>query len=259
MSISTVHGGAVRRGRRARRARRARRLGWAQLQRRRRAGRRRRRRRLRASTAQKRQEDTQPARMETSTSGRKRERERERERESGSRGPCERLPAASLGFWVAFGWGGGARGQWACSIREPQGRLAGCSGAPRRGLGHRSGALVGRAEAEEDGLGRRGAAWALWMREHSPPPEARGRDIAEPATHDRAEVLREPLVACCAHVVAGRAVPRSRAFGNISDVSATAGVTGCKLSGDSRLYMHLRAGSLTARQCHGWRRRWLRA
>ena len=127
----------------------------------------------------------------------------------------------------------------------------GAVGRPAEGWG----AEVGRVWG---GLRRRGAAWALWMREHSPPPEARGRDLAEPL-HTCAEVLREPLVACCAHVVAGRAVPRSRAFGNISDVSATAGVTGCKLSGDSRLYMHLRAGSLTARQCHGWRRRWLRA
>ena len=49
----------------------------------------------------------------------------------------------------------------------------GAVGRPAEGWGTEVGRVWG-------GLRRRGAAWALWMREHSPPPEARGRDLAEP-------------------------------------------------------------------------------
>ena len=116
---------------------------------------------------------------------------------------------ASLCFWVVFGWCGGARGQWAC-MRQP-----GKAGWVRSWGAEGWGAEVGRSGK----AGAEGAAWGerrggLWMREHTAHLRRGERPWYRPV-----EVLREPLVACCAHLVADRAVARSRAVGDITDIS----------------------------------------
>ena len=84
----------------------------------------------------------------------------------------------------------------------------------RVGVREEVGRARGRRELPEEGRGEWGVALGLRVREHGPPfaEATKGQEVVIQASrYTGAEVRRGSLFACCAHVVAGRAVARSAA------------------------------------------------